>query len=409
VFSCKNLYATKIDRERGIDFAIFRLDRAVTDRPPLPIQRENLVSNKDPVSIVGYPDGLPLKVSRGTVTAANSTKSYFGTNLASFIGSSGSPVFLKDQEVVQGVLVRGDKDYRPNGACFVVNRCDNDSNCVGSEVLTTNTFAKLIPEIGPAFEILQISVAETTGTVEGTADPGETLDLRLFIRGKGTMPIPSGKIAISPRESSTQILQGSATFAGVSADGITSVDGFRIKLPATLPCVPAIEFDVTISTDDGKQLKSVATLPLGHEEDEVFSLLEDEATIPDNMPDGLVVSRTIDHIPAGRPVQFSIIADHPDVTQLSFYVSGPNGKTAQLFNHGISPDGLLASANRPRISGVFGRDLKPYDSLAEFSDVSTPGLWKIRVIDDVPGAKGKLTYAGIAFIKRVCKTVTVPQ
>lgn len=402
VFGCKNIHATKIDRSRGIDFTIFRLDRPAADRESLQINRDSQLTRREPLSIISHPDGLPLKVSRGAVTDWQRQKSYFSTNLASFIGSSGAPVFHKDAASVEGILVRGDRDYIPSGSCFVVNRCDTFAGCRGSEVLSSANFSKLIPPKGPAFVIKEIGVSEVGTTVEGTPDPGETLDLRLIVRSIGTSAVNSGAIEIFSRTESAVVIKKTAKFEGVPRDGVLEVGEFRIRILPGTRCSEIVEFDVVVTSSDGTQTSSVARLPLGRDEYDLFPIVDKSVPIPDNLNTGLQFKKFVDRAPEGRPVQVIIYANHPDPSQLSISAKSPSGFRAELFSHGISPDGLVSTSNPPRLSGIYGRDLVPYDSLSEFSKAGT-GDWVISIVDNIPGAKGELNYAALAFANRVCK------
>ena len=107
VYSCKKVLDTKLTIFTKKDWALIELDRPVTDRAPLKLNKAS--PNKgDDVFVIGTPSGLPLKVASGSVRA--NKMNYFRTNLDTYAGNSGSPVFNKQNEVI-GVLVRGDNDY----------------------------------------------------------------------------------------------------------------------------------------------------------------------------------------------------------------------------------------------------------------------------------------------------------
>ena len=83
--------------------------------------------------MLGHPSGLPMKYTGGA-KAFEIEDNYFTTNLDSFGGNSGSPVFNAKTLEVEGILVRGDVDYTPDEfegeSCRRVNTCDEDrSNC----------------------------------------------------------------------------------------------------------------------------------------------------------------------------------------------------------------------------------------------------------------------------------------
>jgi V8-like Glu-specific endopeptidase len=89
--------------------------------------------------VIGHPTGLPTKVSAGAnVRSVNDV--YFVANLDTFGGNSGSAVFNAETGEIEGILVRGERDYRYNSArgCYVPNTCVN-LGCRGEDsTLITN-------------------------------------------------------------------------------------------------------------------------------------------------------------------------------------------------------------------------------------------------------------------------------
>lgn len=115
----------------GPDYTVFKLDRKVAGLRPLAINRANAgLSKKPPLFVIGHPSGLPLKIagdasviSAGKDVFVNDNgastkwvdKGYaFLTNLDTFHGNSGSPVFNLNTLLVEGILVSGDNDYEPS-------------------------------------------------------------------------------------------------------------------------------------------------------------------------------------------------------------------------------------------------------------------------------------------------------
>lgn len=113
----------------GPDYTLIKLDRPVAGRMPLAIDRNNSGLTRDlSLFVIGHPDGIPLKIAGDakvlktgqdmSVTDAYGAsqkwvdKGYsFLTNLDSFHGNSGSPVFNLNTLMVEGILVSGDEDY----------------------------------------------------------------------------------------------------------------------------------------------------------------------------------------------------------------------------------------------------------------------------------------------------------
>lgn len=121
VYRCGELVAREDDG--SVDYALVRLDRIVhPSHVPAPVRREDSALPMDhPLVVLGFGSGLPLKIDDGgQVTAPNAdTLEWFGANLDTFGGNSGSGVFDDDGNVV-GILVRGEPDYESRGDCQVV-------------------------------------------------------------------------------------------------------------------------------------------------------------------------------------------------------------------------------------------------------------------------------------------------
>ncbi|OGR65892.1 MAG: hypothetical protein A2X31_00910 [Elusimicrobia bacterium GWB2_63_22] len=129
VYSCKEVVVQMVQDKRhnfvcrggscsnspnvgeGADYALVRLDRRVTGRPPLAISRRKVSPNAK-VGVIGYPSGMPVKVQEeGAAVRSLTDKGYFVANLDTFSGNSGSPVFNMGTMKIEGVLVRGGVDY----------------------------------------------------------------------------------------------------------------------------------------------------------------------------------------------------------------------------------------------------------------------------------------------------------
>lgn len=131
LYKCKKVIASKLEGME--DFAIIQLDRKVTDRIPLKMRTSGKISKNQEIFVMGHPSGLPLKFADGAKVFSHHD-AYFSTNLDTFGGNSGSPVFNAETYEVEGILVRGNTDYVievENGRrCRRVNVCDESrENC----------------------------------------------------------------------------------------------------------------------------------------------------------------------------------------------------------------------------------------------------------------------------------------
>lgn len=132
VYNCQAIIAQKNSPSKGIDYAIIQLDRSVLNVKPVVIAKENTHKKGDPLLSLSYPLGLPLKKDLGHVLEDNSDKNLFKVAVDTFSGSSGSPLFNSQGELV-GILSMGMEDileddiYRvqKEGGCVNFNRCAN--------------------------------------------------------------------------------------------------------------------------------------------------------------------------------------------------------------------------------------------------------------------------------------------
>lgn len=134
VYSCKSIVTRALDSVLKDDYAVIKLDRKVNDRRPLAFRRKGKVAKGASVAVIGHPTGLPTKITDGAKVRSTSLK-YFVTNLDTYGGNSGSPVFNTKTSEVEGILVRGDNDYVMDYDlnCQVSNRCTSDG-CRGEDV-----------------------------------------------------------------------------------------------------------------------------------------------------------------------------------------------------------------------------------------------------------------------------------
>ena len=143
VYGCKEL----LGREQvgdGADWALVRLDRKVTGRKPLKLNRTGKIEVNTPVLVIGHPAGLPTKIAGGAHVRDASKEGFFVANLDTYGGNSGSAVFNGVTGLVEGILVRGEQDYTYKGSCRVSNVCAADA-CRGEDVTKIANVADKIP------------------------------------------------------------------------------------------------------------------------------------------------------------------------------------------------------------------------------------------------------------------------
>ncbi|GAB4019160.1 MAG: hypothetical protein Fur0010_20880 [Bdellovibrio sp.] len=146
VYSCKRVLGQKLSRTSMNDYAIIELDREVTGREPLKYRTEGKIADGTELVVIGHPSGLPTIIADGAQVRTNDNPFFFQANLDTFGGNSGSAVFDAETGVVEGILVRGEKDYKYDEVnnCYRVFQCENDK-CRGEDV----TRITMIPQLAP--------------------------------------------------------------------------------------------------------------------------------------------------------------------------------------------------------------------------------------------------------------------
>lgn len=148
VYTCTEIISRALDRATENDYALVKLDRKVEGRAPLKFRTSGKIGNKTALVVIGHPSGLPSKIADGANVRSNSNKVYFQATLDTFGGNSGSAVFDSKTGVIEGILVRGERDYvsDPVEACNRPKVC-KVTECRGEDV-TRITNIKELKTIG---------------------------------------------------------------------------------------------------------------------------------------------------------------------------------------------------------------------------------------------------------------------
>ena len=126
------------------DIVILQLDKSYNEFFP-EIARNYEYSIKKPIYALGYPVGLPLKITTNASIKSKPDNLFIYTTLDTYHGNSGSPVFDKETNQIIGVLLEGGTDFVNQGNCNRSYLCAS-SDCLGEKVLQLST---IIDEILP--------------------------------------------------------------------------------------------------------------------------------------------------------------------------------------------------------------------------------------------------------------------
>jgi hypothetical protein len=161
VYSCKEVVASKWEASpravaaagtykplTDLDYAIIRLDRKVSGRKPLPIDRAGGLENGAPLMVIGHPVGLPAKIAdNAEVVNIRKEDPYFEATLDTYGGNSGSGVFSARTGLLVGILARGREDFvKTPAGCYASNVLPQKPSDGAEGVTKISLIADLIPE-----------------------------------------------------------------------------------------------------------------------------------------------------------------------------------------------------------------------------------------------------------------------
>lgn len=109
----------KRQEDKLLDFSILRVDKAVPVEWIGKLSDPSSIAINEKVYMMGHPIGLPLKFTpNGKVFRIENGELI--TNLDSYEGNSGSPVFDSIRLTIEGILIRGNHDfnYSSDGKCI---------------------------------------------------------------------------------------------------------------------------------------------------------------------------------------------------------------------------------------------------------------------------------------------------
>ena len=124
----------------GSDWTFVKLDRKVEGREIVKFSKEPPFYEQ-PIYVIGYPCGLPLKYTHGYVDQ-KIEKAYFMAPLDIFSGNSGSPVFSAETHELVGIVAKGDPEdfqWTKNGVASMIYPNDKIKS-IGSRCVRVSEF-----------------------------------------------------------------------------------------------------------------------------------------------------------------------------------------------------------------------------------------------------------------------------
>ena len=129
----------------GADYAVVQLDRKVTGRRPLAVNRSSSLKRGDGIFVIGHPVGLPVKLAGNAKVRDFSKVGYFTADLDTFGGNSGSAVFNAKTKKIEGILVRGDEDFLDSPAGCTTMATYEQTGGRGEDVTKISEVVSFIP------------------------------------------------------------------------------------------------------------------------------------------------------------------------------------------------------------------------------------------------------------------------
>jgi V8-like Glu-specific endopeptidase len=150
VYECAEIVSQQLSTASKNDYALIKLNRKVEGREPLKFRTEGRAPIGLPLVVIGHPSGLPTIVADGAFVRDEDNDFFFKANLDTFGGNSGSAVFNAETGVVEGILVRGERDYifDSEAGCNRVYQCEDDG-CRGEDVTRITVIPELVPGMTP--------------------------------------------------------------------------------------------------------------------------------------------------------------------------------------------------------------------------------------------------------------------
>lgn len=128
IYEVESIITSKLDDETEDDYAVLKLKRK-SDRTPYRFRTSGSVLNGGAINTIGSPKGLPLKFSTNAVVVDISPSNWFKSDIDSFPGNSGGPVF-DENGFLEGILVRGAVTYDDDWSLTGDYYYDSDCECI---------------------------------------------------------------------------------------------------------------------------------------------------------------------------------------------------------------------------------------------------------------------------------------
>ncbi|MEO6540540.1 MAG: serine protease [Ferruginibacter sp.] len=143
IFKAERIVKRELNTTTKNDYCVIKISGEFGPERISKIRMVGKINDDEDVHVIGYPCGLPVKITPNGKVYNNSISNYFVTNLDTYGGNSGSPVFNSKTHLVEGILVRGNQDFPmiSIGSCKRSLICPRTiGHCNGEDVTRTSQF-----------------------------------------------------------------------------------------------------------------------------------------------------------------------------------------------------------------------------------------------------------------------------
>lgn len=151
VATCTQIIAREKNQATGLDYAILKLDKSLEADHYFKMRTEGALLDGANLTVIGYPSGLPLKYTQNSIVRDNTNDVFFQMNADTFGGNSGSPVVDEATGLVEGILVRGERDYELDRTlnCYRAKKCQSGF-CRGEDAVRTTQLKSALKKLEKA-------------------------------------------------------------------------------------------------------------------------------------------------------------------------------------------------------------------------------------------------------------------
>lgn len=309
----------------------------------------------------------------------------------------------------------------------------------GARISTTRGFAPVASHQGivesftvPGLDIQSLAVNDSLGNNNGAIDPGEPIKITITLKNpwrNASKNVGSATATLTTATAGVSIVDGSAAYSAIPAQGSAAGDTFQFSVPLAASCGQSLKFTITSTSSLG--VKAVdfqfrVGVPSGTAAPVTYTRTPGAPlAIQDNRPRGVIDSQAItddfeiadldfrvDSIPHTFPGDLTVGFKAPNgygVDLISFIggavAGGGDGDnlTNMVIDNQATGDMLLATnaqapytgswlpiANSPSWPVLGFGPQEPDGELNKMNGASTQGLWQVLVSDQAAIDTGTL-------------------